>query len=394
MNTKGYAVILIAAVLVIVGAIAVIIMTDSTPEKISKEDHEYDPSKGWGSWDPLLTNTSSSNMTGSAYIAQVADYWYSTIYGEDMDYSKYSISDVPDDFLPYQKLVKDNGNGTFTVTKMIRNDGETVYTPKEITIKNLPDYFICAASFTSTVYTVLCAAHGVDYKDCDPAVIKELYSKIYAGDSGFIKYLDTQYGIPVTEDKTSIKMGSCTSIMKYKEQYMSVFGDIKDAGKTVCFMGMGTIGSEADDWLTEQMSVFNSYSVTFDVTDMPAILGNIEVVAYLLGYGDKAQEIVDYVRLHLYACGQEAQKQESKYDYTRTALYINVGENKARGLNTLANDLYELFGFKNCVTHTGNQEVKEEVILKAQPDIIIFVSDLKPTDPDFDLKSALRVKDN
>ena len=76
MTPRGYAALAAVAVLVIAGAGAALLVTSDNPDdpKISKEYYEYDFSKGWGSWNPILTNTSSSNMTGSAYISQVADY--------------------------------------------------------------------------------------------------------------------------------------------------------------------------------------------------------------------------------------------------------------------------------------------------------------------------------
>lgn len=395
MNAKGYAAILVVIILIVAGVGAYVITSDSDSDdekKISKTYVEYDASKGWGSWNPILTNTHSSCMTGSAYIAQVADYWYNTIYDEKVDYSKYTTKDVPDDFLAYDHLVKKNSDGTLTVSSMIRDGSD--YTPKEMTVKENPDYIICAASFSTTVYTVLSTAMGHAYTDYDSSVLKEFYTKMYAGDNGFIKNLTHLYGIPATDDKTSIKMSSCTSILKYKEQYMDVFGDIKDAGKTVAFFGMASVGSEAFNWMNEQMSTFDSYALGFNVADLPAIMSGIEVIAYVLGYGDTAQDIVDEIRLQLYTISQEAKQNEEKYDYTRTALYINVGENKARGANTLADELMQLFGLQNVATYSGNQEIKEEAVIQAQPDIIIFVSDLSPSDPEFDLKTALRVKDS
>lgn len=393
MNSKGYAAILVAIIVIVAGVGAYVITSDSgsSEEKISKKYVEYDATKGWGSWDPILTNTHSSCMTGSAYIAQVAEYWYKTIYGEDPDYSRYTVDDVPDDFLKYDHLVTRNSDGTFTISSMVRDDAE--YVPKTMTVSANPDYIICAGSFSTTVYSVLCEAMGKEFADYDPDVLKAFYSKIYAGDSGFITNLSTLYGIPSTDDKTSLKMSSCTNIMKYKEQYMEVFGDIKDSGKNVAFFGMASVGSEAFDWMNEQMSVFDSYALGFNVADLPAIMSGIEVIANVLGYGDTAQDIVDNIRLKLYTISQEAKENEEKYDYTRSALYINVDANKARGTDTLANELMELFGFQNVATHSGNQEIKEEQVIVNQPDIIIFVSELSPSDPNFDLKTALRVKD-
>lgn len=393
MTPRGYAALAAVAVLVIAGAGAALLVTSDNPDdpKISKEYYEYDFSKGWGSWNPILTNTSSSNMTGSAYISQVADYWYNTIYDEPVDYSKYSIEDVPEDFLAYESLVSKDTKGNLVIQSMIRDEAG-VYNAKPVTITKLPDYIICPGSVASTVYTVMAVANGTDYEDYDSKVVTEFWNKIYAGDSGLATKFTSLYGVP-SDEWHGVKMSSCTNILKYKEQYMTVFGDIKDEGKNVCFIGQGSIGAEADTWMSEQMAVFDSYDILINVTDLEQILANIEVVACLLGYEDTAKNIVDSIRVRLYAISQESELKESKYDYVRSALYINVDANKARGLNTLANDLMELFHMTNCVTHTGNQEVKEEVIILAQPDIIVFVSELSPDDPGFDLKTALRIKD-
>ena len=78
----------------------------------------------------------------------------------------------------------------------------------------------------------------------------------------------------------------------------------------------------------------------------------------------------------------------------RSVCYVNVGEIKVRGAKTLAQELIDLFHMQNCVTHEGNKEVQEEVILAAQPDIIVYVSEYHPSDTEnFDLKQALRIKD-
>lgn len=190
-------------------------------------------------------------------------------------------------------------------------------------------------------------------------------------------------------------MKSCTSITKNKEAYLTEFDKIKSEGKTVCFMGMGSAiaWDDGGDWLTEQTAKFNSYSMLFNVTDMSAIFSNIEAVCYILGYGDEAQNIIDSIRLKLYAISMAAKEQEDKYDYQRMALYINVGENNARGTNTLADELMTLFSLKNCCyDHSGNDTIDEEVVITRQPEIIVFVSDVATTDPTFDLNTALRIK--
>ncbi|MBR2254605.1 MAG: hypothetical protein IJ856_02130 [Candidatus Methanomethylophilaceae archaeon] len=418
MDSKAYIAVAVVAILIVGGAAAFLVMssnndkgtqdngqnnqpsTPSTPsnpntpevQKISKKMYPIDPTKGWSSWNPILTNTSSSNMTGSAYVLQVADYWYNTIYGEKMDYSKYSLSDVPKSFLAYESLVSYDSQGRLVVSSTLE-DTSKVYTHKSVTFDVLPDYIICAASFASTVYTIMATAAGTDYKDYDDSVVSAFYDKIYAGDSGLATKFTVQYGVP-SDKWHGVKMGSCTSILKYKDQYMTVLGDIKDEGKTVCFLGMASVGSEADQWLSEQMGTFNSRDVLFNVADLPAILAGIEAISHILGYGDQAQSIVDKIRLNLWAISQEAEKKESAYDYVRSVCYVNVGEIKVRGAKTIAQELIDLFHMQNCVTHDGNKEVQEEVILAAQPDIIVYVSEYHPSDTEnFDLKQALRIKD-
>lgn len=393
MDSKAYIAIAVVAVLIIGGAgVFLITSGNNAPEKkISKEYYEIDPAKGWGSWNPVLTNTHSSNMTGSAYIYQVADYWYKTIYDEECDYSKYSIKDVPSNFLSYKSLVSHDSQGRLVISTTYE-DTNKVYTHANITFDKLPDYIICAGSFASTVYTIMATAHGTEYKDFNSAVVTEFWDKMYAGDNGLATNFTKLYGVP-SEQWHGVKMSTCTSILKYKDQYMTVFGDIKDAGKTACFLGMASVGSEASDWMNEQMGTFDSRAVLFNVADIPEILSGIEAICYILGYGDQAQSIVDNIRVHLWAINQESAKKEQAYDYTRSVCYVNVGEIKVRGLKTLAQELIELFHMQNCVTHEGNQSVGEEVILLAQPDIIVFVSELHPSDPDFDLKQALRIKD-
>ena len=409
MDNKVYIAIAVVAIVAVAGVAAFLALgnggssdnggndgpnggNDQPASKISKQFYPIDPAKGWSSWNPVLTNTSSSNMTGSAYVLRVADYWYKTIYGEDMDYSKYKLSDVPKSFLAYDSLVSYDSQGRLVVSSTLE-DTSKVYTHKPVVFEKLPDRIICAASFASTIYTIMATAHGTEYTDYNEAVLTEFYNKICAGDNGLANKFTVQYGVP-SEKWHGVYMKSCTNILANKDQYMTVFGDIKDKGETVCFLGMASVGSEADQWLTEQMGTFGSEDVLFNVADLPAILAGIEAISHILGYGDQAQSIVDKIRLNLWAISQEAEKKESAYDYTRSVCYVNTGEIKVRGSQTLAQELIDLFHMKNCVTHSGNKEVQEEVILTAQPDIIIYVSEYHPSDKEhFNLKEALRIKD-
>ena len=389
-KTHAYIAVAVVVILLVAGAGAYIVYSgNDDDQKIDKVYHEYDMSKGWGSWDPLLTTTSSSQMTGSAYLANVADRWYEAFYGESAPYDEYTIDDVPDDFLSYDSIVSYNSEGKLVIQATARDNG--VYTTKEVVFNELPDYIICAASFACTIYTIIATAHGTEYEDYDDAVLKELDELIYAGDSGLVNRFTQEYGIP--DDKlNAVQLGSATNPLKYREQYVDVLESISSEGSTCCFIGSGTsMGwTGGGDWLTEMTAEIGSNCALFNIASIPTTLAAIEAIAHIIGYGDQAQEIVDDIRLKLYACSQGAAEQESKYSYVRSAMYINVDENNARGKNTLADEMFQLFHLRNTATHSGNQTISEEAVIEDQPDIIVFVS--RDDISEIDLNQALRVR--
>ena len=113
-KTKTVAV-AVVVVIVAVAAVAAVVYTNN-----NDEGNRYDTSKGWYSWDPIAMETKTAYFSITPLLITAAEGMYEEIYGSEIDYSKYSMSDVPDDFLSYDSLVVSSDADTVTVKSTIR----------------------------------------------------------------------------------------------------------------------------------------------------------------------------------------------------------------------------------------------------------------------------------
>ena len=172
MNKKIVAVAIVAILVVAAAISAIVVLNDK------EKDYEYDPSKGWYSWDPTVAEVRSAAFSISPLLPDEVKGMYEEIYGGTVDYAKYDISDVPSDFLSYDSLVVKSTDSEVTVNSTIRDksqSSEKVVVP--VTLKKNPDNLLTTAGYAAVLYTL----YKLKFND-DAAAETELWKHVFALD--------------------------------------------------------------------------------------------------------------------------------------------------------------------------------------------------------------------
>lgn len=372
---------IIAVVVVVIILAAVFVPYLMSDDKDSGKQYvEYDSSKGWASWNPTVAVIDSSKLSGSPYLSITIRDLVEDFYDVEVQ-DTYTIEDVPDDFLAYESLVSHNSDGQLVIKSYARGDSGD-YESRDIVVENTPDYYMTTGSFIVTIYYVLCEVHGTDFQDYDQDVLEELWSMIYATDAAGYERLEGNYGIS-TELFDGVKLVSSTATMDNQEQYIDILQSVSNEGKTICYLATGSMTSWANGhatWITDRCEEVGSEAVIFDITHLYNVIAEIEAIAYLMGYGDMAQSIVDNMRVSLYntyMCGQE---QSSQLPYQYSALCTYVTNEWTFGPDSIAHEIFNYMGLENIMKEaSGNWD--QENVISAQPEYILFVG-TQPVDWD------------
>ena len=160
-KTKTVAV-AVVVVIVAVAAVAAVVYTNN-----NDEGNRYDTSKGWYSWDPIAMETKTAYFSITPLLITAAEGMYEEIYGSEIDYSKYSMSDVPDDFLSYDSLVVSSDADTVTVKSTIREssdaNGSRVI---ETVVAKDPDHLLTTSGSAAVLHELLGMRYGAEAADC------------------------------------------------------------------------------------------------------------------------------------------------------------------------------------------------------------------------------------
>lgn len=372
MNKKVPIIAVVIVVILIAAVLVPYAMKDNTDEKKEKEYVEYDSSKGWASWNPTVSIIDSSKLAGSPYLAITLQDKVEEFYKVKVPQT-YGIKDVPSDFLAYESLVSHDSSGNLVLKSFAKGESGA-YESRDITFTSVPDYYMTTGSMIITIYYVLCEVYGTEFTDYDQKVLEKLWSMIYATDAAGYERLEGNYGVS-SALFNGVKLNSSTATADNKEQYISILDSVQKEGKTICYLASGGMTNWANGhatWITEACQEVGSYAMIFDITHLYNVMAEVEAIAYIMGYGDRAQDIIDNMRVSLYntyMCGQE---QSKKLPYQYSALCTYITNDYAFGPDSIAQEIFDFMGLKNIKTDaSGNWS--QEYVVDAQPEYLLMV---------------------
>ncbi len=371
----------IAVVAVVIGAgAAVVLMNDDGDGKENKG--------GWYAWDPNIMAVASSKVAPSPYWVETIGEMYENIYDCKPDFSKYSKSDVPKDFLPYDSIISFDGDGNLIVTSKYK-DSTGKWSTYNTTYTSIPTGMIGSGSYAICLYYALCQAAGVSATDYDSKVISQLWDLCFGGDSSLYDGLSKNYKIP-TAEFSGVQLPNPSKISENKETYTNLLQSLKDAGETPIWICSGSSPSwdSGGQWMKETVESAGGYSLLLSISTFSDCLAEIEAISYIFGYGEYAQTLIDTLRTQMYAISQESAKQVEARGAQYTGLGIYANNDWTFASNSGIGVMFEILKVKNVYTKEKSGNWEEENVIKAQPQVIVFcISD--PTTIDWD--QAMRV---
>lgn len=362
MNTK--IVVATIVVVVIIAAAATVVVMNNNGEK----EYEYDPSKGWYSWDPITLETKTSYFSITPLLTTGVEKMYEDIYGEKVDYSKYTIDDVPEDFLSYESLIVSVNENNVVVNSTVReSSASSGGVAIKTTVDKCPDNLLCTAGYAATLYTLLEMKYGASTAETKLwDYVYGLDKSSFPGQSADMKAL---YGLTIPEDVISIT--STYSLISNLEAYVDYVGGATSNGESFVMMASGALGNDYSE-LGPFYNVLESAngpasSVFFFSNNIGDVLAAFEVVGAIYDLEDQAKQYIDNIRLTLYSINQESLAHNAGY-----TVYLESNSGTACGNGTITSDAFELLGLSNINTTDQWQTISEEVIIDKMPNVIIF----------------------
>lgn len=392
MNNMQIVTVFVALALVIGGIGAFFVLSDKDNETNAKEYVEYDSSKGWASWNPTIFKFSSSLMGASPFVVNTAEEFYEGVYGNPPSSNRLTINDVPSDFYNYDSIVSYNNKGELVV-KSYAVDANGTYTPRDVVFKGVADYNMGAGSFVATLYYVMSYAAGVSPQEYDATVVSDMWNKVNAGTYSTYQDLEINFGIPISGFK-GFKMPqlSASDILGSREEYIKVIEDVAKEGKSTVYFGYGSMNSWSNGgtWLTELAESQGSHVILGRFTTVNEAFGLLEAMAHIYGMKNIAKNIIDDIRLRLYALSvmSEEKMKELPYQLCGVATYAN--SDWTMGAGSIADDLFKLMHVRNIMTGASGNWDQENVIIE-QPEIIILTGS-QSTLNSIDMDIALRIR--
>lgn len=350
----------VVAVIVVVAAVAAVVYTNSD------DGYKYDTSKGWYSWDPIAMETKTAYFSITPLLITAAEGMYEEIYDDTIDYSEYTLSDVPEDFLSHDSLVVTSDQDTVTIKSTIREstDANGSKVIETVVAKN-PDNLLTTSGYAAVLHALLEMRYGSDKAD------SMLWDYVYALDksSWTTASMSDLYGLTIPGDVISV--ASTYDLIGNLESYVDYVSDATSNGETFLMLASGSLKSNASE-LGPFFDVLDSAdsqasAVFFFSNDLSDVLAAFEVVGAIYGLEDEAQDYIDNFRLHMYAINQESKAQDRGYK-----VYLESNSGTAAGNGTITSDVFEMLCLENINKTDQWQTVSEEVVIDEQPEVIIF----------------------
>lgn len=350
-----------AAVVIIIAAIGGYIMVNN-----DADHYEYDPQKGWRSWDPVVGETKTAYFSITPLLLDGTEKLYNDIYGKTINFDEYKLSDVPDDFLSYDSLIVSNGTDEVIIKSTIREktdaSGSKVI---ETTVAKNPDKLLTTSGYAATLYTLLEMKYGADVAE------SMLWERIYGLDksSWTTASMETLYGLPIPSD--IVKIETTYSLIDNKEKYADYIGEATKNNQTLVMMMAGALKNDYSDMgpFYDIVNATNGAAspLFFFSNGVGDVLAAFEVIGAVYGLEKEAQEYIDEYRLTMYAIHEESKKANKNY-----TVYFESNSGTAAGTGTITSDVFNILCLENINQEPQWKTISEETIIEKKPSVILF----------------------
>ena len=365
MNTKIIAIAAVAVILVAGAGVGIVYMME-------KNNYQYDVSKGWKSWDPVITeNASTSKIGNHPLFADQVEKMYVDIYGKAPDYSKYKASDVPADYLKPESYIVSQTDTTITIKSQFRaTTTESLSQEVNVTLNKNPKYLMAAGSQVCLLYALLLEKYDGNKTTAEA----KLWETVYAIDASAYpgKSSDITASMGLTIPSSVKKLTSTYYLNKNLTEYTVYVEGATATGDVVIMTGVAG-DSYADlnasgkflEMLSNATPNKASYLGMF-APSVQSVFGNVMTIGTLFGLQDEAAKYVDECRLKFYTMYKEA---EGK-NYTA---YMESKAGSAAGTGTIINSVMtDVLNLKNICDHQQWKAVGNEFVIDKRPHVIIF----------------------
>ena len=375
MDKKAIMAIAVVSILVVAGAAVYFIGMGGGEEN---KKVEYDPAKGWYSWDPIVVKYPTGKMSLSPQLVDEVEKMYIAIYGELPDYSKYKASDVPKNFLKYNSFISNETAQSLTIVSSIRTaSGSSDYEHISVTIPKGTNHLVTVGSNAAMLKMML--ESQMSSTEAEAKVWEIIYGidkSAYPGGTASLE----QYGMTIPD--TVVKVNSTYYMLDNIDAYTKYVEDCtKTADDNLICMFSGALKEGYADLkpfydMLDAASPGHAYLVGTFCNNLSDVFASVEMLGAMFDLKDAAHNYLDSIRLKFYAMSQESAKKNLKY-----SAYIESTAGTAGGKGTIINDVMtNILSLKNIADHEQWKKISDEIVIEEQPKVLIFQSTDKRTD--------------
>lgn len=374
MDKKAILAICVVAILLIAGVgCYLVVQSDDDDDKV-----EYDPSKGWYSWDPIVVKYPTGRMSFSPQLLNEVEKMYQTIYGDLPDYSKYSKSDVPADFLSFKTAIQSEDANSITVTSSIRvASGSSEYKHDAVTIPKGNNHLLTVGSNAALLKQMLetnMTSAEAEAKTWE--IVYGLDKSAFPGGSADL----TSYGMTIPD--SVVQVATTYYLVDQMDAYSKYIEDCtKTSNDNLIMMFSGALKNSYDELkpffdMCDQASPGKAFLVGTFCTNLSDVFAGIEMFGAMFDLKDVANDYINDLRFKFWAMHEESTNKNLGYE-----AYIESTAGTAGGTGTIINDVItNVLSLKNISTHQQWTKISDEIVIEKQPKVLIFQSSDKRTD--------------
>ncbi len=352
---------ILAVIIVVVAAAAAVVMLNSGSEK---------KTGGLYALDAQVISVDMGGITATPKMVASIEELYEQVYG-DLVKTDFTIEDAKNDtkfwneYCNYDPVVKDNQNGTFTVTISL-SSGD-----RDITLNSTANSMLSMGTmYMTTVYYFLCEKYDVEpYSNnaLNNSDLKKEFQSIVAGATS-LSYVESNTELIDYFDKDTYKDCGQNTIANYDTEQMGQdTKDLSSAGKNVILVASGK--SVSDSAYNTMRNTFQANGgmepVLVTASSIKEAFANIECLGYILGFGEYTDDLIEDLQVRLYAVYYSLQQKSDEHK-----VYWETYAGKSISMRGMSESVLEFMGWNTSLINGG--EVDTETLLQEKPDIIIF----------------------